>query len=63
MDENVDESEIQEIKEAKLDESLRSIAIKYCTIPRLGIGVSTVLQQKAKAIQESEDITKLSFRC
>ena len=63
MDENVDESEIQEIKDTKLDESLRSIAIKYCTIPRLGIGVSTVLQQKAKAIQESEDIVKLSFRC
>lgn len=55
--------EIQEIKETKLDETLRAIAIKYCTIPRLGIGVSSVLQQKAKAIQECEDIIKLSFRC
>lgn len=63
VDENVEEAEIQEIKESKLDESLRSIAIKYCTIPRLGIGVSSVLQQKAKAIQECDDIIKLSFRC
>lgn len=63
LDENVEEGEIQEIKEAKFDETLRSIATKYCTIPRLGIGVSSVLQQKAKAIQECEDIIKLSFRC
>lgn len=63
LDEDIEESEIQEIKETKLDESLRSIAIKYCTIPRLGIGVSSVFQQKAKAIQECEDIIKLSFKC
>ena len=63
LDEHIEESEIQEIKETKLDESLRNIAVKYCTIPRLGIGVSSVLQQKAKAIQECEDIIKLSFRC
>jgi len=61
--ESMEEAELQEITESKLDESLRSIAIKYCTIPRLGIGVSSVLQQKAKAIQECEDIIKLSFRC
>jgi len=52
LDESVEESEIQEIKEANLDETLRTIATKYCIIPRLGIGVSSVLQQKAKAIQE-----------
>jgi len=63
LDENIEESEIQEIKDLKLDETLRVIAVKYCTIPRLGIGVSSVLQQKAKAIQECEDVTKLSFRC
>lgn len=63
LDENVEESEIEEIKEAKLDETLRNIATKYCTIPRLGIGVSSVFQQKSKAIQECEDIIKLSFRC
>ena len=63
IDEHMEEAELQEIKDSKLDESLRSIAIKYCTIPRLGIGVSSVLQQKAKAIQECEDIIKLSFRC
>ena len=44
VDELVDESEIQEIKENKLDTTLKEIAIKYCT--------TSVLQQKAKAIQE-----------
>ena len=63
IDEAVTEEEIREIKESMLDDSLRSIAIKYCTIPRLGVGVSSVSQQKATAIQECSDIVNLSFKC
>lgn len=44
IDELVDESEIQDIKDIKLDETLKDVAIKYCT--------TSILQQKAKAIQE-----------
>lgn len=62
LDESIEEFEAEEIKETKLDETLRNIAIKYCTVPRLGIGVSSILQLKAKAIQDCEDIIKLSFR-